>query len=266
MHKVKSGDPLTIPSETFNTFVDAARDFRERQQSSIASRQPERERNGIVLLKNASGSDRNRFDILGIDSPVIEPAENLNEFQNRVALNGSIPSVTSHAGKFAILQEPVKADGIARAMLVGVTPVRVNVTDTSHAFADLTGGNASQLASSASSGVRILWKESGTGLLQAVVELPPVESGSLEVMEDGVSVVTDVTRIDFRCAYDYFLHVTDQGNGEVRVEFRDAKELDVVTNVTWDGSSLKQTKRRIKWVGEFLGEVTTTITTATDCT
>jgi len=32
LKKVASGDPLKIPAQTFNTFIDAARDFRARQQ------------------------------------------------------------------------------------------------------------------------------------------------------------------------------------------------------------------------------------------
>ena len=32
--KVQSGDALRIPAETFNTFIDAARDFKARRQSS----------------------------------------------------------------------------------------------------------------------------------------------------------------------------------------------------------------------------------------
>ncbi len=54
LKKVKSGEPLKIPVVTFNTFVDAARDFRC---------------SGIALVKNASGLDRGRFNILGRPSP-----------------------------------------------------------------------------------------------------------------------------------------------------------------------------------------------------
>ncbi len=32
LRKVQSGDPLTIPAATFNTFVDAAQDFLRRQR------------------------------------------------------------------------------------------------------------------------------------------------------------------------------------------------------------------------------------------
>jgi len=34
LQHVKRGDPLTIPASTFNTFVDAARDFQQRQRSA----------------------------------------------------------------------------------------------------------------------------------------------------------------------------------------------------------------------------------------
>jgi hypothetical protein len=34
LQKVKRGDPLVIPAPTFNTFIDAARDFQDRQRSA----------------------------------------------------------------------------------------------------------------------------------------------------------------------------------------------------------------------------------------
>ena len=60
MNKVRSGDPLVIPSGTYNTFVDAAQDSLRRQRSigrTPAADPPPFE---TVLLKNASGAERNR--------------------------------------------------------------------------------------------------------------------------------------------------------------------------------------------------------------
>jgi len=34
MLKVRRGDPLVIPAQTFNTFIDVAQDFRQRQRSA----------------------------------------------------------------------------------------------------------------------------------------------------------------------------------------------------------------------------------------
>ena len=64
LKKVAAGDLLAIPAETFNTFIDMARDYRSRQVGVAQSPQPSRS-SGIVLVKNASGADRNRFDVLG---------------------------------------------------------------------------------------------------------------------------------------------------------------------------------------------------------
>ena len=38
LKKVASGDPLAIPAETFNTFIDMARDYRSRQVGVVAGR------------------------------------------------------------------------------------------------------------------------------------------------------------------------------------------------------------------------------------
>ena len=67
--KVQRGEPLRIPAETFNTFIDAAKDFRQRTQNRGQSSLANFADSGIVLVKNASGGDRDRYDILGIDSP-----------------------------------------------------------------------------------------------------------------------------------------------------------------------------------------------------
>ena len=58
LKKVKSGDPMTIPAATFNSFVDAAQDFLRRQRDIARTPAAERPPFEMVLLKNASGADR----------------------------------------------------------------------------------------------------------------------------------------------------------------------------------------------------------------
>ena len=43
-----------------------------------------------IMVKNNTGADRDRFDVLGISGPIISPADNLVEFQNRVAMVGVV--------------------------------------------------------------------------------------------------------------------------------------------------------------------------------
>jgi len=53
--KVQRGDPLRIPAETFNTFIDAARDFQNRTQNRQSTHTPELRQTGTLLVKNGSG-------------------------------------------------------------------------------------------------------------------------------------------------------------------------------------------------------------------
>ncbi len=161
--KVQTGQPLKIPAETFNAFLDAARDFRSRQQSRESQSEPSFRQSGIVKVKNGSGEDRNRFEILGIDRPIFTPTDNLDTFQNDVLLVGVMPDGEDHPGRFCILLEPLKADAIGLAVIAGVCPVRIDVQEESDTFAEVQDEDATQLKSSGSGSVTILWKESGTG-------------------------------------------------------------------------------------------------------
>ena len=158
LQKVRRGDPLVIPAGTFNTFVDAARDFQQRQRSAERRTQRDQLDTGIILIRNESGADRGRFDVLGISGPIIEPVDNAEEFKQRVALKGVVPS-SPHAGKFAILLEPATNQTIVRACLDGVCPARVRMDDEAHEFADIEVGQAAQLKSAESGTARLLWVE-----------------------------------------------------------------------------------------------------------
>ena len=105
LRKVKSGDPLVIPARTFNTFVDAARDFQERQRSTSRNIQRDVRQTGIALVRNDSGAERQRFDVLGVSGPIINPTivdpdDNVDAFVERVALTGALPA-GPHLGRFA---------------------------------------------------------------------------------------------------------------------------------------------------------------------
>jgi len=170
MNKVKSGDLLRIPAATFNTFVDSARDYLQRQQGTGGRPTQTFRQTGIVPVKNNSGADRGRFAVLGIDSPIFTPSEVADTFANQVALVGVTPSASSHSGKFALLLEPVADGEIGMGCVDGVCPAVVNVTDAAHEYADTNDGTTI-LASCRSGAAQILWRESGTGLKWAIVRI-----------------------------------------------------------------------------------------------
>jgi len=115
MKKVQSGNPLVIPAQAYNAFIDAAVDYRHRTAHIGQKAEPSSRQAGIILVRNDSGSDQNRLAVLGIDTPIIDPASNDSEFKNRVALSCVTPAADTHEGKFVILAEPIASGKIGRA-------------------------------------------------------------------------------------------------------------------------------------------------------
>jgi hypothetical protein len=172
MWKVKPGEPLKIPAATFNTFIDAAQDFLDRQHNAVQRGQPQRHPADLVLVRNESGYDRQRFEILGIAGPIIGRTDNEQEFRQRVTIRGITPT-TSHAGRFIILFEPLASGTIGLAWVAGVCLVRVNVPDEDYPYhlAEVTDGSATNLTAVKTGSAAILWREGGTGVQWALVRL-----------------------------------------------------------------------------------------------
>jgi len=172
--KVHPGDPFQVRASTFNTMVDAAKAWKNRQASTAGKatryRPPDTD---VILVKNDSGADRERFDILGIDDVVISPTDNEDEFKNRVALSGVVANPATHLGRFVVLLEPIADGKLGRACVSGVCPCEIDVIDAGHTYADINpdSGDRYTLASRQFGGAEILWKESGTGTKWAVLRL-----------------------------------------------------------------------------------------------
>jgi len=175
LKKVRKGDPLNFPASAFNAFVGAAEFTEAMKRSGGRHFTPQVRQAGIVRVKNDSGADRDRFNILGIDAPIFTPTDNEDTFKNQVALTGVEPDEDYHVGKFAILLEPIPDGKIGLACLDGVCPVKIGVEDEDHEYADVADAEAGKLRSCPLGAGQILWKESGTGEKWAVVRLgvPP---------------------------------------------------------------------------------------------
>lgn len=125
---------------------------------------------GVVLVRNDSGGDRDRFDVLGIDGPAIDPGENLSEFQSRVVLLGVTPTA-DHAGRFAVLLDPAPDGAIVRGVVSGVTIAQVEMVAPTHTFADAVDGEVGNLVSADSGAARILWSASTSGTQWSIVAI-----------------------------------------------------------------------------------------------
>ena len=81
--KVLPGQEIAIPAEAYNAFVDAARSIRNKQDLAQLVATWVRQ-SGIIKVRNQSGSDLDRFSVLGVDSPVVSPADNLQNSRTRL--------------------------------------------------------------------------------------------------------------------------------------------------------------------------------------
>ncbi|MCK6487967.1 MAG: hypothetical protein L6R48_06510 [Planctomycetes bacterium] len=125
--KVRPGQPLRIPADTFNAFVDVAAAYQATRTSVRTEGGAITPTAGVVTVRNDTGTDQDRFAVLGISAPLILPTENAAAFQERIALALVIPDQDAHADRFCILQEPIIAGALGRGLIVGVTPVRLDV-------------------------------------------------------------------------------------------------------------------------------------------
>jgi hypothetical protein len=159
LKKVQPGDPLRIPASTFNTLIDVARDHLANRQN--ATRQPvlALPPPGVILtIRNDSGSDCGRFEVLGLDEPVFPPEDNTADFSRGPVMSCVYPVDPDHLGAFVVLLEPIAAGAVGRAMVQGAVYVQVQIDDLDKAdWADITDGEPGYLTATDSGSARILW-------------------------------------------------------------------------------------------------------------
>lgn len=124
----------------------------------------------IVRVKNSSGADRGRFEVLGVDGVVFTPTDNLAQFQNAIYLDGKKPTA-SHLGKFVLLCQPLPSGAIGWAWVAGACVVKVDFGYDGQPYADVKDGDTGLLLGGEGGAAQVLWKEEGTGTKWAVVRL-----------------------------------------------------------------------------------------------
>ena len=169
--RVLRGQRFEMPADAYNAFVDAAEAHRVQREGVSAQRWPlltpaSGGRPNVVLVRNESEEDLPRFGVLGIEGVIIEPGPaedggNDAEFKRRPALRGA--AITwddpyAYHGRFVIAREPIGAGKIGYAVIRGITPAIVIITDEEHTCADTAPGSQ-VLQSGFSGGARILWKQ-----------------------------------------------------------------------------------------------------------
>jgi hypothetical protein len=158
------GQPLDLPAAAWNAFIDTTQAFRRQQRGQRPGDPSARDWSpGECVVQNATEDDLDRFAVLGISGPLIDPEDNEDGFAERLAFTGVEPTEDHEAGAFVVLQEPVSAGAIGRAVVAGATVCKLDVGDADHLYASAADGNAGSLVSAESGPALILWKQAGTG-------------------------------------------------------------------------------------------------------
>jgi hypothetical protein len=167
--KVNPGDGFVIRAATWNAFVDAARAHRKNEAGRAGAGLPTPDPltpGCTVLVKNATGSTLPAWSTVKLGSPVVDAAT----YPYRVSDQPVFPATTPDGSDipFAVTEEPIRDGKLGRAVVLGVAVADVSVSDSGHTYA-APAASSLVLASGTSGPCRIIWKESGTGTLKAVV-------------------------------------------------------------------------------------------------
>ena len=135
LKKVQAGQRMEIPAEAYNAFIDAVRQERARRHSIEQDAGVELRQTGIIKVRNQTGANQDRYNILALRSPIVSPTDNLQEFKNRVSLDGVLAASPAKSERFAILLDPLPTSGIGRGIVSGVWPVRIHFIRESDTYA-----------------------------------------------------------------------------------------------------------------------------------
>ncbi len=161
--KISPGEILPgLPARPWNDMLDMLSEWKAGDFDKTDPTRPLPAGAGIISVRNDTGSALPRFSVLGITGFLISPTGNLQQFKNKPCLTASTPAATD-LERFVITQEPCREDGICRALLLGITPVQIDVVDATDDYADLIAADTTQLQSQPYGSAWIVYKESGTG-------------------------------------------------------------------------------------------------------
>lgn len=170
--KAFSGKRFGIQAQAWNTLMDMAQVQNASGIDGGGIGASAFKRNSLVLVKNNNTSSGvGQFCVLGIDDIGIAPSNNIDSFKNEMFLSCVTPTVADSTGYFVVTVDPIAAGEMGLAFATGVFPVKVNIVDTHHVWADVKDSDTTQLQSGVSGVAQILWSESGTGSKWAVVRL-----------------------------------------------------------------------------------------------
>ncbi len=93
--------------------------------------------------------------------------------------------------KFVILIDPVKQNQCGKALLSGVTPVKLDVKDENNEYANPIPDDTAKLQTATDGTCRILWKQAGTGEQWGLVSFPVNDFPRIRMVNNSGSTLKD---------------------------------------------------------------------------
>ena len=167
------GDPINqLSARTWNSFIDAAEDFKRRKTSTPIRPTSNQRRTDIIDVRNDSPFTRAKGEVLELNGDfLLDRVEKDYLWFSGVAVTGS-------GNNFCVLEQPAAAGDIRPAQVSGVCVAQVNITSTSHNHAAPSSGST-VLVSGTVGPAKILHQPALTGEQTCVVLLGSAMAGEL---------------------------------------------------------------------------------------
>lgn len=191
--KFNPGDPIAKALEAgfLNNVVDRLNAFNVPLRTKKAA-----ERFTSTIEAYGVNNTTEEFPIYSIVRPTGVVPSNLNdttkllEFQDQPIFTVDVPTVTSLSTPFVCLEPIPPNGGVGRVAVTGLVVCKVNVIDDDHEYANMTPLDSTCLTSGVSGRSRILWKGTGTGVVNAAVLLsmpsqPEILTGNSIMIEQA---------------------------------------------------------------------------------
>ena len=167
--KVRPSDPFRFPARVYNDLQDMLTWWRRQKTSfsggiSLAGPGQDGE---TILVRNDCGADRMNGEVLALNGPIFNHADNPADFEARNWIwSGNQPG-SSSAGKFCLLLEPIASAAIGRAAISGTWPANVNTSTAADTNAEISA-NSYNLQGGSTGSAQILSTEGNPSGLQSV--------------------------------------------------------------------------------------------------
>lgn len=161
----QSGDGVVNSAARINAWTEAARAVRKSRQGFSADANLIALTENEFYVRNETGSDRNRFDIVAFEEPVFLRSANEAGFNERTQtyLKAIEPAWPDHFLSWGILQEACKQNKVGRVRVGGIAVALVNFADsaaqTHHKSAMIIDATYGRLESTFCGPARILWRD-----------------------------------------------------------------------------------------------------------